>query len=235
MVTPIDIPHLAAAFELERGELVSIVGGGGKTTTLFALGEQLAGTTVLTTTTKMGKDRTGGLPVLYGPTDKQLVAALADDPAVLAWHEVDDHRATGVAPETVDRWFGLADNVVVEADGSRRQPFKAPLDYEPVVASRTTMLVACLGVAAIGAPIRERCQRPERVAAIANCSVDDVLTPARAAAVLLSDDGSMKAKPSDARFAVCICRVEPEDLPIVDQLAGAVGPDVAVIAVNAYG
>ena len=59
------------------------------------------------------------------------------------------------------------DHLVVEADGSRRMPFKAPLEYEPVVPSRTTTLVACVGAAALGAVISEQCQRPERVAAVA--------------------------------------------------------------------
>ena len=56
MVSTTDLTNLASAFRVNQGELISLVGGGGKTTTLFTLGEQLAGTTVLTTTTKMGRE-----------------------------------------------------------------------------------------------------------------------------------------------------------------------------------
>ena len=41
-------------------DVVSFVGGGGKTTALFALARHTPGTTLVTTTTKMGRDRTGG-------------------------------------------------------------------------------------------------------------------------------------------------------------------------------
>jgi len=130
--------------------------------------------------------------------------------------------------------MSVADNAVVEADGSRRKPFKAPLDYEPVVPSRTTMVIACVGGEAIGMTIADGCQRPERVAAIADCGVEDVLTPERAAAVLLSDQGSMKDKPATARFAVCLCRVRPEDLETIAALDAAVVAAAPVIAVKSF-
>ena len=124
---------LADALDVHHSEMVSLIGGGGKTTTLFTLGRQLAGTTVMTTTTKMGSEQTGEFPVLINPTDDALRAELTASPKVLAWKSAGDRRADGVSAPTCDRWFGIADNVVVEADGSRKRPFKAPADYEPVV------------------------------------------------------------------------------------------------------
>jgi len=59
VVSTTDLTNLASALQVNRGELISLVGGGGKTKTLFTLGEQLAGTTVLTTTTKMGAEQPG--------------------------------------------------------------------------------------------------------------------------------------------------------------------------------
>ena len=56
--------ELPEALGLTDREIVSFVGGGGKTTGLFALAATRSGPTVVTTTTKMGRDRTGGLPVL---------------------------------------------------------------------------------------------------------------------------------------------------------------------------
>ena len=53
----ISLPSLVKSLGLDRkGEnhLISLVGGGGKTTLLHALGKQLSGRTILTSTTKMG-------------------------------------------------------------------------------------------------------------------------------------------------------------------------------------
>ena len=234
MTEPVMIGEIADALGLGDHELVSLVGGGGKTTVLFTLGAQLPGTVVLTTTTKMGRDRLGGHQPLVGPTDEALLDELADRRVALAWRARSDRKALGVEPQVCDRWFGLADHVVVEADGSRRMPFKAPLEYEPVVPSRTTTLVACVGAAALGAVISEQCQRPERVAAVARCSPDDLLTPQRLAAVLLSDRGSRKDSPPSARFAVVINQVRPTHMSFVDELAGIIGDTATLVCIAPF-
>ena len=108
--------------------------------------------------------------------------------------------------------------MAVEADGSRRRPFKAPLDYEPVVPPATTTLVACCGMAALDTPIREGCHRPERVAAIVGAGVEDLLTPERLVQVLLSTEGSAKDQPVSARFAVVLNRVRPEHADLVTEI-----------------
>ena len=229
MAEPVLISEIADALGLGDHELVSLVGGGGKTTVLFALGAQLAGTVVLTTTTKMGRDRTGGHEPLLAPTDDVLKRALASRRVVLAWRAVAERKALGMEPQVCDRWFGLADHVVVEADGSRRMPFKAPLDYEPVVSSRTTTLVVCVGAAALGAVISEECQRPDRVAEIAGCSTADRLTPERLSAVLLSDQGSRKGCPLSARFVIVLNKVLPTHSSFVDELSELVGDAATLV------
>ena len=234
MTEPVMIGEIADALGLGDHELVSLVGGGGKTTVLFALGAQLGGTVVLSTTTKMGRDRTGGHEPLLAPTDEALLDALASRRVALAWGALSDRKAVGVEPHVCDRWFGLADHVVVEADGSRRMPFKAPLDYEPVVPSRTTTLVACVGAAALGAVISEQCQRPERVAVIAGCSPADVLTPSRLAEVLLSGRGSRKDCPQTARFVVVVNQVGPTHLSFVGELAGIIQDAARVVCIAPF-
>ena len=227
-----ELDGLAAALGVERGELISLVGGGGKTTTLFALGEQLSGTTVLTTTTKMGADQSSGYGVLIDPTDAELAAELTRNDRTLAWQAADGRRAIGVSAQRCDEWFAIADNVVTEADGSRKRPFKAPAAHEPVIPSQTTLLVACIGSSAFDRPIAESCHRPDLVAALAGCEVGDALTPARAAALLLSRDGSQKHLPDQSRFAVALHRVTPENDSLVDELADRLGSAVTLVAVQ---
>lgn len=231
MAQTIDLHELATALGIAQNELVSLVGGGGKTTTLFTLGEQLAGTTILTTTTKMGAEQSGDFPVLINPSDADMRNGLQASGRVLAWAAADERRAIGVDADTCDRWFTVADNVVVEADGSRKRPFKAPAGHEPVIPASTTLLVACIGASAFARPIAESCHRPDLVAALAACSVDDLLTPERAAAVLLSANGSRKGIPATARFAVALHRVTEHDAALIDELAAALN-NVDLIAVR---
>jgi len=230
-VTPIS--KLAEALQLGDRELVSIVGGGGKTTTLFALGDQLPGRVVLTTTTKMGSERDEGVPVLLAPSDSTLAAQLDETSTALVWSDRAGHRAEGVSPEQCDRWFAseFVDHVVIEADGSRRKPFKAPYAYEPVVPADTTMLLACIGAHALGQPIATSCHRADAVVDIVGGSDDDPLTPGAAAAVLLSDVGSRKGLPVDARFAVLIHQVTSADPNLVDALVDRLADQVPVLCI----
>jgi hypothetical protein len=45
--------------------------------------------------------------------------------------------------------------VLVEADGSRRLPFKAPADHEPVLPDTAAVVLAVAGIDALGAPLSE--------------------------------------------------------------------------------
>jgi probable selenium-dependent hydroxylase accessory protein YqeC len=234
MTETLSIDRLGEALECSPGEVVSLVGGGGKTTALFALGRQLDGRVILSTTTKMGSDRTGGMTPAVGPTMPELVAALERDRVVLTWKGIDDHRALGFSAEECGAFSEVADFVVLEADGSRRKPFKAPAAHEPVVPRATTLLVACVGAAAFGAPIRQACHRPELVAQLAGCAADDQLTPRRLAQVLVSDNGSRKHCPPAARFVVLLNQVSEVHEEFVAELSLALGEDVPVVAVAAF-
>src|SRR5437762_2844062 len=142
---------LSAAFGLGPRDVITIVGGGGKTTTLYRLGRELRGRSgvVITTTTH----------IMIPPPEPDLetvVEAEAESaPAacrgalarghlpVLGTRFTPEGRLGGVAPEVVDLCAAEADlaYVVVEADGSAHKPFKAPLAHEPVVPHSTTLLL----------------------------------------------------------------------------------------------
>ncbi len=223
MAEPIAIVQLAEALELGPHELISLVGGGGKTTALFALGRQLEGTVVLTTTTKMHSGHADDYPVLLGPGDGELADALEANGTVLVWRDIAGGKALGVQPEQCDRWFGLADYVVVEADGARRKPLTAPGPLEPVVPESTTLLVACVGSDAFGRVIADQCHRPMRVAAVAGCSPYQRLTPGRLAKVLLSERGLQKGRPDVARFAIVLTKISPANVSFAEDLVEIIG------------
>jgi molybdenum cofactor cytidylyltransferase len=222
---PIPLERLAANLDLDAREHVAIVGGGGKTTTMFALAEQLRGTAVVTATTKMGHDQHRGLPVLLSPTDAELTAALSRSRSVVAWKSIDGTKAVGVDPIDCDRWFtdveGV-DHVLVEADGARRRPFKAPGALEPVIPATATTVIIVAGADALGRVIGDQCHRPLRVAALAGCRPYERLTPDRAAKVLLHERGFLASVPPAARVAIVITKVDDNTSQAVSELCRAV-------------
>lgn len=232
MIDPVPVTDVATHLQLGSHELIALVGGGGKTTMLFALGRQLAGRVVLTTTTKMGRDRTDGYPVLIQPTDDELREGLAEHDRMLVWGADAKHKAVGVTPDRCDRWFDLVDHVVVEADGSRQLPCKAPGPFEPVMPSLTTTAIVCVGAHSFGRVIADCCHRPLRVAALAGCSPYERLTPTRLARVLLSRRGGRKGVPPGASFTILLAHVAAADHSFADELIREIDGAAAVFAVE---
>jgi probable selenium-dependent hydroxylase accessory protein YqeC len=233
---PIRLTGVAEAFGIGVRSHVALVGGGGKSTLLQALGDQLSGSVALTCTTKMGADQDRDRRVLIGPTDDEVVQAARRQP-VMVWSAVDGHKAIGVDPARCDVWFERIDHVVIEADGSRRRPFKAPADYEPIVPSTATMVVSVIGADALGRVIADQCHRPMRVAALAGCRADVRLEPWMAATVILHERGAAKAVPPGAELVVAINKVDHRNLELVSRLVDelrARRPALRIVTIAAH-
>jgi probable selenium-dependent hydroxylase accessory protein YqeC len=234
MVQSQPLSQLAISLGLGDHEHIAIVGGGGKTTILHALARQLSGAVAVTCTTKMGHDQHRGLPVLIAPTT-QAVARASGQGLVMIWKRVEGQKAVGVDPHDCDAWFGAIDHVVIEADGSRRKPFKAHAGYEPVVPVSATLMLSVIGADALGRVIADQCHRPLRVAALAGCSAYERLTPAAAAIVLLHERGARKELPAGADFAVAISKVDDASAPFVEELQAELvrrAPEVTVVPIT---
>ncbi len=211
---------------------VALVGGGGKTTLMHAIGSALDGPTILTCTTKMGADQHRGRAVLVAPSDGAVRDGLREHGRVMVLSAVLGQKGVGITPERADELFGLGAHVVAESDGSRRRPAKAPHWYEPVIASTVTMVICVIGADALDRTIEDQCHRPLRVGAVLGCSPYDRLTPERAAELVTSAQGGRKGVPSDARFVVCLTKVNASVSPLAERFVDAVAArGVAVRAV----
>lgn len=203
---------LAQALGLDAAPaLVSLVGGGGKSGLMFALARQLPGRVVATTTTRIFAAQLKEAAVVCTLADARWREQLVRfDTSLLVVGRVEGDRAVGVPIELPAQLLAAerVDWVVVEADGSRMRPVKAPAEHEPAVPGETDLLVPVAGIDALAGPIREVAHRPERVAAITGLDPEEVLTPTALASLLTSTRGGLKHLPSGARVAVVLNKVE---------------------------
>lgn len=165
-----------------RPGVTSVIGGGGKSTLLEVLALELApASVILCTTTHMFPPRT---VATADTTDEGAVRArLAERGALcLGTWGADGRLRTPALP--MERLAALADYVIVEADGSRQLPLKAHAPHEPAVPPESSRTVWVVGLSGLGRPIREVAHRPERFAALAEATVDDLATPERVARVI---------------------------------------------------
>jgi molybdenum cofactor cytidylyltransferase len=143
---------LADFLGIRKGDVVSFVGGGGKTSLMLALARELADRfkVVVTTTTRMGSDEIEGLASYQETKD------LANASSLSAFYsKMDGRKVLGVEPEVIDGLVDLTDVVLVEADGSRRLPIKVPKAHEPVLPGSTTKLVVVYGFDGLDKPLTD--------------------------------------------------------------------------------
>ena len=215
MVECARVADVSAALGIEgSGGLIAIVGGGGKSSLMFALAKILPGRVVMTTTTRIFASQMNLAPAVCRLDEEDFEDRLeSSDSSLLVVGEVEGDRAVGVSQQLPARWLEHAsvDWVVVEADGSRMLPVKAPAAHEPVVPRETDLLVAVAGIDALAGPIRDVAHRPELVSALSGLDADECLTPEALAEVLSSPQGGLKNLPDSARAALLLNKVETPD------------------------
>lgn len=210
--------RLVEALDAQNEKVVALVGGGGKTTIMSRLAAELAGLgsrVVITTTTR-----------IYPPTSPQVdVNVLCEDCAQLMSQVREslascrvvgvglgldqDGKQRGIPADWVAELAKLADNVIVEADGAAGKPLKAPADYEPVIPPSTTLVVAVVGIDAIGLPLHDaNVHRPARIAAITRLRLGDPITVEAVADVIQHPQGIAKGAPGGARIVPFLNKVD---------------------------
>ena len=166
--------ELYKQLKIKKG-VTAIIGSGGKTSLMLRLCRDLPGTVIVCTSTHIFPPE--ALP-LY---TQALEAMPAPKLCVGTWAE----NGKLTAPiQSFEELAGLADYVLVEADGSKHLPLKAHLCHEPVIPSCANQVVQVVGISGIGRPICEAAHRPERYAELCGAAVSDIATLERAARVL---------------------------------------------------
>lgn len=216
-------PPLLRSFNLHPPELVSIVGGGGKTTLMFALAQAIGGGVITTTTTRIFAAQMKLSPAVVTCDENDAVRLHAALDAALAQHgqclvigPVTGEKATGVPPHLPAQLLARPDvNVVlVEADGSRMKPIKAPAEHEPVIPVETTLLIPVVGIDALDGPLSAVAHRPQQVVQLLHeskqysVSSNQSLSAEQIAYLLTHPQGGMKNAPPQAQVAPFINKVE---------------------------
>ena len=190
-------------FLADRGRVVSLVGGGGKSTVMYFLAQTCAkqGKRLLvTTTTNIFQPAAG----VYAETAEQ-IQALWDHGsiAVIGAPMPGKGKLKEPDPELL-RWAkALADIVLIEADGSKHYPVKVPRDGEPVILPECDTVLAVMGLSAIGQPLKNVAFRLPEVTRLLGVEEDHILTEEDAARILSSSFGSRKGV-ADRKFCVIL-------------------------------
>jgi probable selenium-dependent hydroxylase accessory protein YqeC len=121
----------------------------------------------------------------------------------------DGEKLCGLDPVAIDALADLFDIVLVEADGSKGLPIKAPASHEPVVPESSSVVIGVVGLDALGRPMDERVvHRPEIFGPLVDCAPGESITAAHIARLASSSDGFFKNSPAKAMRVVLLNKAD---------------------------
>jgi molybdenum cofactor cytidylyltransferase len=233
--------NLAQALRLDNTARLAIVGAGGKTSAMFAIANALkqcnplAGPVLLTTTTHLAVEQCAQADSHFRVQSPDEVAQFAlQRPAgvvLFTGTSINAGRISGPSTETLEAIFRLAEArgwpVLVEADGARLLPLKAPAEQEPSIPGWVNQVLVCAGLSATGKSFGpDSVHRPEIYAQLSGLADGDSITYQTITKVLNHPSGGLKNIPPSARRMVLLNQADSPELQAVarrmaDNLLGA--------------
>jgi len=197
--------RLSQAIRLSNSPCLALVGAGGKTTALFQLARELPPPVIVTATTHLHVDQikladshwNGGKPEDLAGLEENLGGVM------LVTGPIDGDRTTGLNDNLLS-WLREAcasQNLplLIEADGSRQRPLKAPADPEPAIPEFIETVVVVAGLTGLGKPLTEEfVHRPEIFARLSGLKMRETITLKALSRVLVHPAGGLKNIPLQA-------------------------------------
>lgn len=224
--------HIQSALKLHPlKDVISIVGGGGKTSTLIRLGKELYDSdkrTILSTTTHM-EALNFNLIRYSGELTNALIEKIETEilnyPVVVAKRLVKGDKIKGLSLDQValiNREISF-DYMIIEADGANKKSLKAPHLYEPPVPPCTTLFVVVIGFDIIGKKLNiNNVHRPQIVARILNKPMESIIQPSDIITLLKNPNGLLKNRPPATRTVVILNKAKETDINEAVNLADGI-------------
>ncbi len=209
---------LTKALRLLSDTCLAVIGAGGKTTFIFQLAREFSIPVIVTTTTHLGIWQ---IPL----ADHHLIATSIDDLSntryegvTLITGPIGEDGRVGALDQDLLEWL-RADSkthnlpLLIEADGARLKPLKAPSDREPLIPDFANNVVVSVGMIAVGKRLSEATvYHPEIYSKLSGLKIDQAITPESIIKFLCHPQGGQKNIPSGARRTVLINQCDTPEL-----------------------
>ncbi|NMA86200.1 MAG: putative selenium-dependent hydroxylase accessory protein YqeC [Tissierellia bacterium] len=203
----------ALKLNLNNREVISFVGGGGKTTTIFKLGEEfkkLDKKVLITTTTKIYEPKEnydyyflGNITEDFRPTNGSIT---------IIGEKIEGEKLIGLSLEKLDKLIEaeIFDYILIEADGAKKLPIKAMGEDEPIVSKYSTKTIGIIGIDALDKEIANIVHRPELFTKIVEKKLNEKVKEEDIVRLILYSEGLFKNARGEKIFL--LNKVEEKDI-----------------------
>ena len=186
--------------------VIAFVGAGGKTSALFGLARDMEGQglrVLVTATTHLMDPRWEPSrpafdlvlrPDLEFPSKPATLPEAHPGLTVLLSRPAEPPgKLKGIHPAWIPALRASWDLILVEADGSKRLPVKAPAPHEPVIPPGTDLVVGLVGLDCLERPMDgQTVHRPDHFSAITGCAIGEPIAWQHLAALVRHPEGLFK-------------------------------------------
>lgn len=205
----------------ESPPVVSFVGAGGKTTALFQLARQLPTakrqSLIATSTTHLGAWQIPLADHHIIARDERDLQSLPREGVVLVTGEMEEGRTKPVSENVLNRLRANSKTnripLLIETDGSRQKPLKAPAKHEPPIPAFAEVVIHVTGLSALGKPLtEEHVHRAEIFSQVSGLAMNAPVTPQAIIAALTHPQGGLRNIPPNARRIALLNQAETPEL-----------------------
>ena len=202
----------------EIDKVISFVGGGGKSTSMNVLAQEFKGmgNKVLITTTTMisypehkANDEfiLGELPKGYGPKEGTIT---------LIGKSILNEKIKGLEFIELQEIYNrnIFDIILIEADGAKRKPIKAPAAHEPMLPEFTNVTIGLIGLDSLGKSLDEsNTHRPEILRDIFDVCLPHIINKDDIVKLIRNNNGLFKN--AKGKRIVLLNKADREELKLI--------------------
>jgi molybdenum cofactor cytidylyltransferase len=212
----------------ESAPAISLVGAGGKTTALFQLAREFLGTkykiVFVTASTHLGEWQISNADhhIIFKDIATLSIELKDRNGIVLITGEIEANKTNPLDINTVNwlRESCAAWNIplLIEADGARERPLKAPAAHEPAIPEFSDIVIHVSGLSVIGKTLNdENVHRAELFSKYGNLAIGSPVTAESIASMLGEPQGGLKNIPVHARR---VAFLNQADAPTLQSIGG---------------
>ncbi|MGL4687188.1 MAG: selenium cofactor biosynthesis protein YqeC, partial [Fusobacteriaceae bacterium] len=156
--------NISQCFNIKKGDIITVTGGGGKTSLIFHLARELSKSSkvLITTTTKIYEPQEFQYEELILVSSETVKGSGTNIFILGDSIDIKTGKLIGICDKIIEEYKDKYDYILIEGDGSNEKPLKYWNEYEPVISKFSTKIIGVTNLDALGKEILEvthRCSK----------------------------------------------------------------------------